>query len=106
MKPHAAPVSMPAATDTRRITGIGWSLRAIAAMVAPNAPRTNCPSTPMLKTPLRNEMATARPQKIRGVDATSVSVMGRIAAATARGVGSARAAPIRAGSPRAPTSIA
>ena len=32
----------------------------------PNAPRMNWPSTPMLNTPLRNEIATARPVKISG----------------------------------------
>ena len=46
----------------------------------------------MLNAPLRNEIATARPVKISGVAATSVSVIGRIAAAMARGVGSASAA--------------
>ena len=71
------------------IRNIGWSLSAIAAIAAPNAPRMNWPSTPMLNAPLRNEIATARPVKISGVAATSVSVIGRTAAAMARGVGSA-----------------
>ena len=80
-------------------------MRAIAAAAAPNAPRTNWPSTPMLNTPLRNAIATPRPAKISGVEATSVSVMGLMAAAIARGVGSASAALILAGSPTAPISI-
>ena len=50
----------------------------------------------MLNAPLRNETATARPVKISGVAATRVSVIGRTAAAMARGVGSASAAEIRA----------
>ena len=66
----------------------------------------NWPSTPMLNTPLRNEIATARPVKISGVAATSVSVIGRMAAAMSCGLGSAIAAAILAGSPSAPISIA
>ena len=107
MKPQKAPVEHAGDASRRRmIRSMGCSLSAIAATVAPNAPRMNWPSTPMLNTPLRNEIATARPQKISGVAATSVSVIGRTAAAMARGVGLASAAAIRAGSPSAPTSIA
>ena len=44
------------------------------------------PSPPMLNMPVRNEIATARPTKMSGVAATSVSVSGRIAVRDVRGV--------------------
>ena len=66
MKPQKAPVSTPHSVETRMIRNIGCSLSAIAAVAAPNAPRTNWPSTPMLNAPLRNETATARPVRISG----------------------------------------
>ncbi len=68
----------------------------------PSAPMMNWPSTPMLKTPLRKAMATARPQKMSGVEATRVSVSGRIAAAMAFGSFEPIAAMILVGSPNAP----
>jgi len=105
MNPQAAPVSTPHSVEIRMIRNIGCSLRAMAAVAAPNAPRTNWPSTPMLNAPLRNEIATARPVKMSGVAATSVSVSGRTAVAMARGVGFAIAALILSGSPNAPRII-
>ena len=105
MKPQNAPVTTPAMALTTRISHIGCSLSAMAAIEAPKAPRTNWPSTPMLNAPLRNEIATARPVKMSGVAATSVSVSGRTAVAIARGVGLAIAALIRSGSPNAPRII-
>ena len=64
------------------------------------------PSTPMLNMPARNEIATARPVRISGVDATSVSVSGRIAVAMSLVLPVSKAVTMRTGSPNAPDSIA
>ena len=85
MKPHTAPVSTPAIVAPMSGTGAGRSRRTSRAAVAPKAPRMNWPSTPMLNTLVRNATATARPVKISGVAATSVSVIGLMAAAIWRG---------------------
>ena len=71
------------ARDDRAEEGIGAgrSCRTSNATVEPNAPRMNCPSTPMLNTLVRNATATASPVKISGVAATKVSVSGRTAPA-------------------------
>ena len=106
MKPHAAPVRVPVAIASTRRMGGGRSRRTRTANVAPIAPMMNWPSTPILNTPLRKAMATARPVKISGVAATRVSLNGRTAAAMTFGSLVPKAAMIRAGSPKAPMSKA
>ena len=102
MKPHSAPVSVPIATASISSSGLGTSRKASTATVAPMAPMMNWPSTPMLKTPLRKEIATASPVKMSGADATSVSVIGRIAPAITFGLLLLNAAASLDGTPKAP----
>ena len=102
MKPQAAPVSVPIASARMSRTGGGRSRRTRTATVAPIAPMMNWPSTPMLNTPLRKAIATARPVKMSGLAATRVSVNGRIADASTFGSFVPMAATILVGSPNAP----
>ncbi len=60
----------------------------------------------MLNIPARNEIAIASPVKIRGIVATSVSVMGRMAFAMSVALPVWKAVAMRPGSPKAPWSIA
>ena len=104
MKPQTPPASVAAADrrdqdDRRRHLPVAARSRAI---VAPRAPIISWPSPPMLNMPARNEIATARPAKIKGVAATSVSVIGRIAVAMSLALPVWSAVMIRPGSPKAP----
>ena len=103
MNPQKAPVTIPTAIDASRITKAGtWPWSTNAVIVAPRAPIISWPSTPMLNMPARNEMATASPARISGVEATSVSVSGRMAVAMSAASPVSSAVRIRTGSPNAP----
>ena len=97
MKPQKPPASVAPAMANTRITRLGspevWS--ETPTNVAPSAPMISWPSPPMLNMPVRNEIATARPTKMRGVAATRVSVIGRMAVAMVRGPGFSNARAIR-----------
>ena len=108
MKPQIPPNTTEAAIARTRITSDGrpefWS--PTPTIVAPSAPRISWPPPPMLNMPVRNEIATARPVKISGVAATSVSVSGRMAVAMSFRLPVWNALTILPGSPNAPDSIA
>src|SRR5512146_1025322 len=70
---HAAPPTAPAMSSTRGADHPSVLPHVSPTAAAAVAPASNCPSAPMLKTPPRNAIATARPVRIRGVDRTSVA---------------------------------
>jgi hypothetical protein len=107
MNPQSAPPTVAARMARIRSTGAGRPPPIpIVTIVANNAPRSSWPSPPMLNMPARNEIATARPTKMYGIVATSVSVMGRIAVAMSLEAPVSSAVRIRSGSPNAPVSMA
>ncbi len=60
------PAAAAAATHTSACS-TGGSFSVIPSTQAAREPTTNCPSAPMLKTPVRKENATLKPVKIRGL---------------------------------------
>ena len=87
MNPYAPPAMVPPTTATTRASGGGrYPATSVAVIEAPRPPMRNCPSTPRLNRPARNDTARPRPAKMNGVALTRVSEMGRRAARDVLGV--------------------
>ena len=70
--------SAPAAAALKIHNGIciiAGSLNKTPTTVAASTPTTNCPSAPILKTPVLNENATESPVNISGLAYTSVHII-------------------------------
>jgi len=69
---QAAPAMTPAPRPIHALVALCVRAGSDATAVAAEAPASNCPSAPMLKTPARKAIATESPVRINGVARTSV----------------------------------
>ncbi len=115
MPPHTAPAKTPTTMVSGNSAAAGQFGSARATAAPASDPAIICPSPPMLRIPLRNEMMIPRPISRSGVALTRLSVMpylpltGPVNIALYAVTGSARAskispAPTKSARTRAPTS--